>query len=221
MASFHACELYGGTITANLPVDLIDSSNIRQIPDHQEVYLSPKTLTTVIFEINQYVSPITASQTDVDPSIISNNPESGGNQAPNLNDKAAALYHLRDLIDPNDTLNVVTTPKAVQMQSPSLQGLPTFIVRGKLTSREKERRAPSVLPEEYQHAPEVIQTNTTIRLLLIRLESKATDLCVTVNVPWKELGAQDKVDEEEAFADSILENIIVSLDVKDFGLFGE
>lgn len=224
MASYSNRELYGGAITTNLPTDFIDSSNLRQIPDHQEVYLSPKTLTTIILEINQYVSPFTASRIDIDPSIIpSAAPESGGNDdgAINLHDKAAALYHLRDLIDAKDTLTIVSTPKAVQMQSPSLKSLPALTLRGKLTARERERCAPSVLPEEYQHAPDIVQTSTTIRLLLVRVEARATDLCVTVNVPLKELEGQGRVDEEEAFADSVMENVVASLHVKDFGLFGE
>lgn len=222
MASPSTRELYGGAITVNLPTDFIDASNLRQVPDHQEIYLSPKTLTTTIFEINQYVSASIASQADVDSSVISPAAEAGGNEAAiNPNDKAAAIYHLRDLIDHEDTLTDVTASKAIQMTSPSVQGLPAFILRGKVTTREKERRGPSNLPEAYQHAPGVTQSTTTIRLLLVRLEAKATDLCVTVNVPWKELEMQNRVEEEEAFADAILENVISSLDIKEFGLFGE
>lgn len=239
MASFSPRDLYGGAITANLPTDFIDSSNLRQIPDHQEVYLAPKTLTTIIFEINQYVSPFTtASRTEIDPSIIINNNNttpstreagSSENEATTTtttsSDKAAALYHLRDLIDPRDTLTIVSTPRSVRVQSPSLRGMPALIVRGKLTTtREVERRAPSLLPEEYHHhAPEVVQTSTTIRLLVVRMEGKETDLCVAVNVPWKELegGGGAGVEEEESFADGVVESIVASLDVKDFGLFGE
>ena len=226
MTSFSLRELYGGAITTNLPTDFIDCSNLRQIPDHQEVYLSPNTLTTIIFEINHRVSPLAAYQADIDPSIISTSatPVTGGDEdaVVNLNDKAAAVYHLRDLIDPRDTLNTVSMPKSVQMQSSSLQGLPAFILRGRLTAREREQPTPSVLPVEYQHIPDVVETGTTVRLLLVRLEAKATDLCVTVNVPWKELvHDQSKVDEEEAFADRVLENVISSLDIKDFGLFSE
>ncbi|KIY02568.1 uncharacterized protein Z520_01033 [Fonsecaea multimorphosa CBS 102226] len=55
--TYGARELYGGAMTVQLPVELIDSSDIRQIPDHQEVFLSPTTLTSIIFEINDYVRP--------------------------------------------------------------------------------------------------------------------------------------------------------------------
>jgi Ran-interacting Mog1 protein len=232
MASFSTQALYGGAISANLPKGFVDASELRQIPDHQEVYLSPKTLTTIIFEINEYVSPLTAaSRTNVDPSIIASVPGAGGgNEAAvsvNSTEAAAALYHLQDLIDANDTLDAVSSPRSVRMRNPGLQGLPAFTLHGKLSVREKGRRAVggSVLPEEeYQDsnaAPHSIQTSTTIRLLLVRIEAKATDLCVTVNVPWKELEARNEVDGEEAFADAILETVIASLEIKDFGLFGE
>lgn len=234
MASFSTQALYGGAISANLPTGFVDAGELRQIPDHQEVYLSPKTLTTIIFEINEYVSPLTAaSRTNVDPSIIASVPGAGGGSeaAVSVNSTeaaaAAALYHLQDLIDANDTLDAVSSPRSVRMRNPGLQGLPAFTLRGKLSVREKERRAVggSVLPEEeYQDSnapPHSIQTSTTIRLLLVRIEAKATDLCVTVNVPWKELEAQNEVDGEEAFADAVLETVIASLEIKDFGLFGE
>ena len=223
MASFSTRELYGGAINVDLPTNFIDASNLRQVPDHQEIYLSSKTLTSITIEINQYVSPSIASETNVDPSAITSTAEAGGNKAAiKPSDKAAAIYHLQDLIDPEDTLAEVSTPKAVQMKSPSVRGLPAFILRGKVAVRERDRRAPSLLPQADQNAPPgMIQTTTTIRLLLIRLEAKATDLCVMVNVPWKELEVENKVDEEENFADALLEHVISSLDIKEFGLFGE
>lgn len=236
MSSFSNRDLYGGAITVQLPSDFLDASDLRQVPDHQEVYLSPRTLTSAVLEINQYVSSPrpTGSQTGVDPVMIAPAPPKAGGSAngagagagANLNlnndNAAAALYHLRDLVDPKDTLTFIGTPKSVQMQRPSLAGLPAFVVRGRVSTRETKGRVPSVLPEEYQHAPEVeVQTSTTIRLLLVRIEAKGTDLCVAVNVPWKELEEGKGVEEEEGFADVVLENVVESLDVRDFGLFGE
>jgi Ran-interacting Mog1 protein len=234
MSSFSTRDLYGGAITAQLPTDFLDASDLRQVPDHQEVYLSPRTLTSAVLEINQYISSPcpTVSQTGVDPFLIApappkaggsaNGAEAGANLNLNNDNAAAALYHLRDLVDPKDTLTLISTPKSVQMQRPSLAGLPAFIVRGRVSTRETKGRVPSVLPEEYQHAPDVeVQTSTTIRLLLVRIEAKGTDLCVAVNVPWKELEEGKGVEEEEGFADAVLENVVKSLDVRDFGLFGE
>jgi hypothetical protein len=64
-------ELFGGAITANLPNGYLDArfvvqyaslkwtalmySDMRQIPDNQEVFLSSNSETSVIFEILQMV----------------------------------------------------------------------------------------------------------------------------------------------------------------------
>ena len=52
-------------------------SDIRQVPDHQEVYLSTNGFSSLIFELNQRV---TSTSTD----------------------QEALLYHFSDLVDEND-----------------------------------------------------------------------------------------------------------------------
>ncbi|CAO1639017.1 unnamed protein product [Sympodiomycopsis kandeliae] len=49
-------ELFGGAITCDLPSGLIDASDLRQIPDNQEVLLSPDSNITHIIEILECVS---------------------------------------------------------------------------------------------------------------------------------------------------------------------
>ncbi|EJF65655.1 Mog1p/PsbP-like protein [Dichomitus squalens LYAD-421 SS1] len=48
-------ELFGGTITADLPSQLIDASDLRQVPDTQEVFLSPASGISIIVEVLQSV----------------------------------------------------------------------------------------------------------------------------------------------------------------------
>ncbi|KAJ3556637.1 hypothetical protein NM688_g1917 [Phlebia brevispora] len=48
-------ELFGGAITVNIPTILIDASNLRQIPDTQEVFLHPKSGESLIVEVLQSV----------------------------------------------------------------------------------------------------------------------------------------------------------------------
>ncbi|KAI0083993.1 Mog1p/PsbP-like protein [Irpex rosettiformis] len=43
-------QLFGGAITAILPHTLIDASDIRQVPDTQEVFLYPDSGTSIIIE---------------------------------------------------------------------------------------------------------------------------------------------------------------------------
>ncbi|KAF8626063.1 hypothetical protein AX15_005099 [Amanita polypyramis BW_CC] len=50
-------DLFGGAIHVNAPTDLIDASNLRQIPDTQEVFLYPDSSISIIVEILQSVEP--------------------------------------------------------------------------------------------------------------------------------------------------------------------
>jgi len=47
-------ELFGGAITVNLPAHFEDVSNIREVPDHQEVYIDKLTEASLIIELLDY-----------------------------------------------------------------------------------------------------------------------------------------------------------------------
>ncbi|KAF8921522.1 hypothetical protein CPB85DRAFT_1271185 [Mucidula mucida] len=51
-------ELFAGAITAVAPVNLIDASEIRQVPDTQEVFLYPDSSASIIVEILERVDPV-------------------------------------------------------------------------------------------------------------------------------------------------------------------
>ncbi|KAL8740834.1 MAG: hypothetical protein Q9190_006500 [Brigantiaea leucoxantha] len=55
-AGFKHTELFGEAITVNIPNEYSDVSDIRQVPDHQEVYLSTTGFTSIIVEIAERVS---------------------------------------------------------------------------------------------------------------------------------------------------------------------
>ncbi|KAJ7632410.1 hypothetical protein FB45DRAFT_912372 [Roridomyces roridus] len=57
-------ELFGGAITAVAPLNLIDASDLRQVPDTQEVFLYPDSSASIIVEILQRVDA-----TDDEPAI--------------------------------------------------------------------------------------------------------------------------------------------------------
>ncbi|KAG9318419.1 hypothetical protein JVU11DRAFT_510 [Chiua virens] len=48
-------DLFGGAIVAKLPVDLVDVSDLRQVPDNQEVFLYPDCNVSIIIEVLQRV----------------------------------------------------------------------------------------------------------------------------------------------------------------------
>lgn len=47
-------ELFGGAITAILPPSYLDASDIRQVPDNQECFMSPHSNSTIIVEVVEY-----------------------------------------------------------------------------------------------------------------------------------------------------------------------
>ncbi|GAB5368494.1 hypothetical protein AAMO2058_001324100 [Amorphochlora amoebiformis] len=55
---FQTVDLYGGTFKASLPSGLVDMSNVRQVPNHQEFYANADTGANVIFEINEMVKNV-------------------------------------------------------------------------------------------------------------------------------------------------------------------
>ncbi|GAA6060536.1 hypothetical protein JCM10212_006900 [Sporobolomyces blumeae] len=49
-------QLFGGAITATLPAPFLDASDLRQVPDTQEVFLSPDSDLSLIVEVLEYVT---------------------------------------------------------------------------------------------------------------------------------------------------------------------
>lgn len=55
MVNYAKADLFGGAITCLLPTTFADVSDIRQVPDHQEVWLDKDGFTNVIIEILERV----------------------------------------------------------------------------------------------------------------------------------------------------------------------
>jgi hypothetical protein len=194
MTTFESRELYGGAITASLPSTYIDASDIRQIPDHQEVFLSNKTLSSLIFEINEYVKQP---------------------------DPAALYFHFTDVIAPPDRLaENLDAPTKLTFANEKLKDFSAYLVHGSIVTPEVDRKAPSNLPVEWQQTPETKDVLTTCYQIVIRMEKHGTDFCVRMNIPQKELFEQSDKEEEDNIAKEIIGKIVETLDVKDFGLFG-
>lgn len=76
MTTYTPTPLFGGALSASLPSTFGDVSDIRQVPDHQEVWLDRDGYTSVVFEILEQV-------------------EKGS-------DEEALKYHLEDLVEEDD-----------------------------------------------------------------------------------------------------------------------
>ncbi|RMZ89783.1 hypothetical protein DV736_g2992, partial [Chaetothyriales sp. CBS 134916] len=193
MADFSTRELYGGAITSELPSAYFDATSVRQVPDHQEVYLSPEQLTSLIFEINQYVSF--------------------------GNDVGAVQLHFSDVIEQPDHLDGQSSaPKLINLVRDSVKDFPAYIIQGTIVSPEIDKVA-SALPVEWQQNPKTKDYFTKALLIVIRLAKYGTDFCIRINVPLRELTPEQAIAEEQ-YASEIIEKIVGTLDIKDFGLFG-
>lgn len=87
---FNHTELFGGAITANTPSNFADVSNIRQVPDNQEVYLDKSGLTSLTFDITERVSHLST-------------------------DKEALEYHFADIVAEGDTKNIWSVVENVEL----------------------------------------------------------------------------------------------------------
>lgn len=137
-------------------------SDIRQVPDHQEVFLSPNTLTSIIFEINDYVEPgdendenndnvhpTTTTTTTTLPNgttttttttAVNGNGNATAASSPET-DAAAARYHFTDVVSPPDTLaGPLPEPQRVTLPNPSLAAYPAFVLSANIVSQEPPRR---------------------------------------------------------------------------------
>lgn len=187
-------------------------SDLRDIPDHQEVFLSRETLTSITFEINEFqtTSQVVGAPTDAEPATAT---------SPDI---SAAEHHFKDLIDAEDKLSGQgLRTVAVKLAQQSLAKYPAYVTGGTILVHEIDKKAKSVLPREWQSDPLKKVSETRTIQLLVRMADHETDLCVRVDVPLKEYKDDaGKAKSENAAAEAIMEHVVASLDVKDFGLFG-
>ncbi|KAI9738194.1 MAG: hypothetical protein M1834_008692 [Cirrosporium novae-zelandiae] len=190
---FKKTELFGGAITVDFPEGYADVSTIRQVPDHQEVYLATNGFSSIIVELNQRV-PSSKAATDA----------------------AALKYHLDDLNDADDKVQVLEAKNMVLTQFPA--GTSTSLLLA-TTSRPAPRSPPRT----------PIPKITGLILLLVRLIPQETDVLVTVNLPYMpgEFEEGDVDVEGGRIGGRILEDgkaimevVVRSLEVRDWGLFG-
>lgn len=215
------------------------SSDLRQIPDHQEVFLSPTTLTSVIFEINDYVeqptdsfrpttTTTTTTQADGTTSTTTTTAVNGSsNHADPESDLEAAKYHFRDVVSAPDRLAApLPDAQGIRLPNPSVAGFRASILSGNIISQDTSRRGqhalpPPQAPSSASSSRSSLQSLVHQIQLLARMEDYDTDMCVRINVPLKELAEDEReVVAEVAYARDVLARIVATLEIRDFGLFG-
>ncbi|KAL4766091.1 uncharacterized protein BDW70DRAFT_146975 [Aspergillus foveolatus] len=226
MATLTPQDLYGGAIKAIIPERWIDASSLRQIPDHQELFLSPTSLSNLIFEINERVSEETAL------SSLQSTPNqealeilgSNTGATPETVDKAAALYHLNDIRDDDgDSLRIITPPQ--QVFARQLPRAKVYKGAAQITSTAvpRSRVAPSIGGAVAGSSTDGVVSSVSVHYLLVRLEEQESDVLVFFNVPHKEFdekGDPRGLLREEELASEVINALVDRLEVADWGLFG-
>ncbi|APA14118.1 hypothetical protein SS1G_11041 [Sclerotinia sclerotiorum 1980 UF-70] len=104
MTTYTSTPLFGGALIVDLPSTFADVSTIRQVPDHQEVYLDKDGFTSIIFDITERVGTAGSSP---------------------ATDGAAMTTHLEDIVDSDlDTVKVwsITDTKFTKLP----EGIPAY-----------------------------------------------------------------------------------------------
>ncbi|KAI1165305.1 Mog1p/PsbP-like protein [Nemania serpens] len=208
MTTYQATPLFGGALVCDLPTKFADVSQLRQVPDNQEVYIDKDGFTSIIIEINERV---------------------GGDGSSAEIDGRALTTHLEGIIGEDvDRLKVWnTTPTQFSKLD---EDIPAYTLIATLSPQAPPPSTEAESSSSSSSAPRPSAPDfTAIILTLVRLEHEQTDLLITVNVPHirgeydeddvdLELGKQGKlIGDAVDYASRIWE----SFTVKDWGLFKE
>ncbi|KAJ5168027.1 uncharacterized protein N7482_003621 [Penicillium canariense] len=247
MAPVTEQDFFGGAIRGVVPQRWIDASNLREIPDHQELFLSPDTLSNVIIEINQRVSREDALTTLANFSHQHPTLAIGSGSAPSATsetlDQAAALYHLNDLCDEGDAMQIIipptqVTPARLGASAPPGSSFSAYKGVVEFLTAPRRRGGRSAVPtngtsasvtdaavagatlDGASGAPST--SKLTCHYLLVRLAAQATDLLVFFNVPHEEFdknGDVRSLSREEAVAEETVSALVDRFEIRDWGLF--
>lgn len=156
---YKACNLFGGAFEVKLPAVFNDVSNLRPVPDHQEVYLNSATESSVIVEILQYNKDFNEDSTD--PDIDYN---IGGLMA----------YYFNDLAEFNESSETIIHYNNPAF-SPNFESLPISRMKNIhcILGSQKSSKYHSKTEKEEE---------VLILLFLIRLKEYETDILISYNI---------------------------------------
>jgi hypothetical protein len=146
-------NLFGGAITMSLPNCFEDVSAIRQVPDHQEVFVDSLTDMSLIVEILAY--------------------EEG------VNDEAAARHFFDDLAQFNDSNNATVDSSGVINSTKFMPCVRSTFSKCALIGRQAVEK----FSKGEQHDPNAVMDLVDIYLVVLRLPIVTTDILITLNVP--------------------------------------
>ncbi|KAF3490557.1 uncharacterized protein GIQ15_00074 [Arthroderma uncinatum] len=210
---------------------------IYPIPDNQEVFRSTVTKTNIIVELVDRLEPgsyTLPAETAAQLTASSAGSEWSTSTEVSKEDLSAVLYHLHDMCTANgDSYEILDSPKPYPVQlipapAYTCQALVTSKIRvpDNLPSSNTSAQASSEPPSSGSTATGTInerESTSTCHFFLVRLAQYGTDILVCINVPHdmlEESGVPGAVAQEEMHAHGIMANMMRSLGVVDYGLFG-
>ncbi|KAK1922250.1 hypothetical protein DB88DRAFT_497668 [Papiliotrema laurentii] len=199
-------QLFGGAIVMDLPVSYADASDLRQIPNNQEVFLSQHSDTSLVVEVLALVEEGLAA-----------------------NDLwHAARYHFDSIAHDNSSLsNTILTPapaSPLPSQPTSLPSTPSPVILTGTQKIHKFSHDPTGAPRPGHEADTADTVFIALALWRVWLHfdggrKKKADLVCSVNV---NLSAVDGKGEQERLAvEEWWTRSVQSLRILDFELFGD
>ncbi|KAG6866082.1 hypothetical protein C0991_008834 [Blastosporella zonata] len=185
-------DLFGGAITAQTPSNLIDASDIRQVPDSQEVFLYPDSDISIIVEVLQKVEP--SDFKDAIRQVISVS-----------SDRVLILHHRFhfDSLAHDNSAASASVNSVIAIPNNRGDDTPSAIVLSGVQSVQKFNHSE---PDEVH-----------ILMAMYRVERKNVDLIVTFNIPTR-TGDKD-VSRKDTAAREHFDLFARTLKIVDYGLF--
>ncbi|ODN95336.1 hypothetical protein L198_04732 [Cryptococcus wingfieldii CBS 7118] len=198
--------LFGGAIALALPQDSIDASDLRQIPDNQEVFLFPHSDTALVLEVLELV-------------------EEGGAKDDLWE---AAKFHFGSIAHDNASLSstILTPPPSSPIPSTPSTSTPSQIKATTLAGTQqihKFSHDPTGAPREGHEADVPDQVWIGLALWRVWIEGaagrKKADVVLSVNVNLSAEGGEGA--KEQHLVEGWFAQAVDSFKVEDFGLFGD
>lgn len=191
---FTSTPLFGGALVCDLPTTFTDASRIRDVPDHQEVWLSTTGFTNMIIEINQMLSP---------------------EEAPT--DEDALKFHFKDLVESTEASSADETKfwssaKAVLTKMPDVPCYAMFATQHNAAKTSKN-------PEDFTGVLMVlvrlerVKSDVVICVNVPHMRGEYDES--EIDLPSQKVGRLVEEGEE------IRKRILESLEVTDWNVFGE
>lgn len=243
MTNYKTTPLFGGAIVCDLPEHFADVSRLRQVPDHQEVYIDKDGFTSIIVEITERVGPDGPTSLeedgraltthleelvgdDVDTVKVWNTTETRFSKLEYVFCYFLSSFHFC----PAPAFPTTTTPTTIQQNSQQLTNFkltnsPSISAYTLIATQTPKQSDDSDSRRSSRQAPDF----TALILTLVRLEREKTDILITINVPHIK-GEYDEEDVDLALgkqgallgrAVEYAAKIWETFEVKDWGLFKE